>query len=377
MTKKQEQTQVEINALEKIARDNSESTMTDEEIRKIEVTDILFQEIQETIKAKELINIQILGEVIHGKSTLALFWGDFVNMLLGKEMTIKYIARDQIEFLRKTREEGEKYNHAAIVIDEFSSLGEVGANATTDEAALNHFSDLMAQLYLHRISCAPKTITDPNANIILEVINKDTKTKTTICLVYYRLFKVDREIIQLIGHANIYVGDILNRKWYKEYRERKFKRMELVNKYGIKDEREIEQAKTILKVYEDLKQLARMGLVKRDTVSNFIEVERRKEKNIYSIITTEDLINKTYGILNLEKQNERLNKEIEYYSKKAEEKPEGFYRNRILEINKAKEQIHEAINVLIENYKAISKLQDKIQEVIKWRKQENYVQNAE
>ena len=163
---------------------------------KYNLTDILIYSIISTRRNKAQLNIAIRGEVTTGKSTvgasiLKLIIDDIIDC--GElrfeteeeyqEYLYKHIKSDQTEYLRFVLD---RHENTAVLIDEFSSLGETGLNSTTEKAMEEEHSNIFAQRFVHKISCSPHKIQDSNANIILDIIGKDIERGVTQVKVIYR-----------------------------------------------------------------------------------------------------------------------------------------------------------------------------------------------
>lgn len=86
------------------------------------------------------------------------------------------IASDQGELVRKSKDK--QCHYTCMEVDEDDPLLSSGANATTELKEYEFFSDLCRVYYIHRISCSPTKITDPNVNVVFDVISKDEKKVT-------------------------------------------------------------------------------------------------------------------------------------------------------------------------------------------------------
>ena len=144
------------------------------------MTQEFWKEIEEEIKNDEIINIQILGKPRMTKTTVAIHIGQQIfNLLIkhGKRTDGKFgmenIARDKQEYSKIMTKEGTFAT--VIVTDESNELEETGENVTIEKALNNVFSNVQAGRYVHRASCSPREVIDPNADIILEVISADRK----------------------------------------------------------------------------------------------------------------------------------------------------------------------------------------------------------
>lgn len=351
---------VPINTLKYLAIQNNRSLAPDEDLEKQDVTEILWKEINDTLVAGELNNIQILGGVIEGKSTVMAAIVHFGNKKLDTQMSLQFICADQLEFSRKVM--NPKLMNCFVGIDEWNKLSETGYNASVESAFLEYFSDVQAQRFIHRISCSPRGLVDPNATIILECLGKNKESKVTRVIVKYRLLQAEGEQIQVVGHADIFVGEVMKTKWYKQYRERKFKKMELVTQEGVRDIREMEYSELVLRVFRKLRNLAKMGLVNRDLINGYVETERRKDKRFLSILTTDDIISKVMGILRLVKEQTRIQNEMEKavrMSNKAGNGAGEYFRDKIETLKKILEEVKDNEKELLANYEKLVQINEK------------------
>lgn len=124
------------------------------------------------LKNRQLINIQIRGQVRTGKSTVGLtlmMWinSELVRVMLREELpnTYECIMGDQTEFLRFAKK-GTK--NVCILVDEYNKMAESGANATTEKNLLDDYSSRFAAWYVHRIGCSPVGTIDHLAEVFLD-----------------------------------------------------------------------------------------------------------------------------------------------------------------------------------------------------------------
>lgn len=288
------ETKIELNSLEFLAIKYYETNITDKEIRIEDITNLFLEELEKMIEKKELINIAIIGQVVKGKSTVMMKIANIINHLIGKEMKLEYICADQYEFGRKVLEEME---NICLGVDEYSALEETGWNATIEAKWLEQFSDVQAQRFIHRASCSPRKIIDENASIIIEVIEKDTKTKTTVCLIYFKRTTPMGQRIQLIGSIRLYVGDIIETEWYSRYRKRKFEKMDLINKEGIYQTRHLYFAPTIMSSYESLVKLSIFGRPTKNIIETRIKRELQERKIPISTLAVDHLRVEVQGLI--------------------------------------------------------------------------------
>jgi ABC-type dipeptide/oligopeptide/nickel transport system ATPase component len=292
-----------INELKFMAIKNAEQLISNEDIRKINVTKEFWKEIDLMIANKELINMQLIGERASGKSLTMCLIVDYINRKIKHPMSIKQIFADQTEFADYVREKNPQ--DQCVGIDEWSTMSETGSGATTEQAWLNYISDVMAQKFVHRISCSPSTIVDSGANIVLETIGKDVDRKITRALCSYRIVKPEGEITQLVGYIDFFVGEILNKEWYIQYRKKKFKRMEMLNVHGIQNPRELGQAEVVREVYTEIRELAKYRPVTRPIVKAWLDMKKREKKQLQSIIMNEEMTEKIIGLLTIEREMNR------------------------------------------------------------------------
>lgn len=316
-----------------------ESTIPEDEIRKEDITKELFLEIKDRIKNKNLINMQINGNVTTGKSTLGIYFVQHILTLLDKSLSIQNITGDQVEFLRVIK--NPKITNTALLIDEWNELGETGLNSTTDKSLFQYYSDVQAQRYIHKVSCAPKEFVDPNSDIILDIVSADKVRKVTHFLISFRFSKAEGEVIQLIGRGTINVSEILTNEVYNKYRDKKFRKMELVYSHGIRDVREIEQADIIVRVWKEMKNLANLMVVDRGVISNYVDKVRREKSELLSLLSVEDIIRKIHGLMQLERTIATTQIRISAHIKQG--KP-------TLEMEKALEQLEQVKGALLSNY---------------------------
>ena len=82
---------MEICTLEFLGNKYFGKDITEEEIRKIDITTIFEEEMKKHIENKELINMAIIGNVTKGKSTVMLKIVQDINKLLGRKMSLDLV----------------------------------------------------------------------------------------------------------------------------------------------------------------------------------------------------------------------------------------------------------------------------------------------
>lgn len=327
---------VYIDKLKYLANIAREKIVPEEEAINNNLTETFYETIEGKTENGELINITFRGEVRTGKSLAGISVMEHINQHLKKiglllkasqERSIKgkdkpvesynpyyHIFSDQIEFLRFITS-GEE--NVCIIIDEWSKLGGTGINASTEEALYETYSDIFAGKYIHRINCSPRTIGDPNSNIILEVMGKDTEKKITRCKLVYR-FVGEAEMITL-GYVDINVAETIEAEFYQSYKEKKFKRMELLDKHGVRDIRELEFAEIVIETYKKLQSYANVEKVKNELIMAMVGDVRRQKSRIYSIVAENEIMTRTKGLLDMKTTISHMNKKLK--SKSIEKIP--------------------------------------------------------
>lgn len=265
----------------------------------VDVTSEFNQYLHDKISSGELINMAFKGEVAGSKSTSAISCCYTVNKALEKIYNKKiddfsHIVADQTEFLRFVNREE---SHVAIVIDEFSNLAQTGLNASTETALFDYYSDVFAQKYVHRFSCSPSIILDRNATVIMEYIGKDITNKISRFKCSYRNPSDGfREVV--LGHVNLDVSNVLDKKFYQRYRKKKFDRMSLLDRHGVRDIRELEFAGIILPVVGELRFFTMDGSrVVVDTILSTVSRICRENKRIYSLLTLNEISSRVKSLL--------------------------------------------------------------------------------
>lgn len=312
-----------------------ESAMSEEEAKQMDITNSVWHSFETSIASKEPINFQVRGNPSTGKSTVCakLVYG--INEMLGAtpsflENMHRVIFSDQIEFLRFTKS---GQTNLGIQIDEWNRMVQTGYNATTEMTLFDYYSDVFAQRFVHRGSCAPSQVVDRNCYLFLDVEGRDLERKVTHLKVTYRDIITGESMV--IGHMKVFVGDIIKLNFYELYRNKKFKRMELLEKNGVKDVRDLEFAYISLKVFSTLCEMAKSMKVKLNTVNKTVDMIRRQEGRVYSMLTMNEITGRCKGLLDLLTEK----KEIERKLQKAK-------GNELkVSLAKALESIHEVFRI--------------------------------
>ena len=299
------------NTLYAMANEYRKNLTDESEIEKIDMTEILEREEELMIKNGEIILENVNAKMRLGKSTMAMARALRIFGLLKKykkqpksaQFGIKNIARDDQEFSKLMR--NPDLQNTVIVTDESNELEQTGENVTVENALKQVFSDVQAGRYIHRISCSPKGVLDPNTDIMLSVIAIDKQTKVTRAKLYYRFNEGGAEYTQLLGFVDTYVGHLLKEwetvkqvfiktnktkkeqklvdtakknSWYVLYMFKKYEKMELITKEGIFRPRMLDYAKIILAVTNELKPLCKISsLINSNIIRNYIKLNFKKK----------------------------------------------------------------------------------------------------
>lgn len=177
-------------------------------------------ELDREIRKGEIIKMEIKGKMRLGKSTLGIALGIVIHKMIKKhhkdlahnkgEFNMNNIARDEQEWSVKMRE----FNriHDIIVTDEKNKMLGSGLNATVEQKQREVFSDEQASRYIHGIFISPQEELDANADIKLEVRNRDKG------FIHTRVFyKLQRDWI-LLGIADFDVKELIS-NWQKIEKE--------------------------------------------------------------------------------------------------------------------------------------------------------------
>ena len=267
--------------------------LTQEEVERNDLTEDFFESLKYRIKYGMLISITIRGETAMGKSTAGIYLKKKINDYLieskkreckskkeRNDLEFETIASDQIESNRLFMRD---WRNVCILIDEYSTMAQSGENATTEQNLYTSYVDIFAQRFVHRIQCTPRSgsMFDMGATYILNIDAVDKKRGTTLATIFYNDPTSMKGIPFPLGFVKIEVNDLIEewrkiediarkekktekdegilniskkKDFYVKYMDKKFKRMDLLDKKGVRDIRELEKAKIILEVYNRCKE---------------------------------------------------------------------------------------------------------------------------
>lgn len=236
-------------------------------IKNNNITTQFYQQYKTYLTKGTLVNINFNGHTTDGKSTACATLVAYANTILKRQMKSTYILGNQQEYAYWVST-NPKETHLMVQVDEWSKLAETGSNATIEKTYLDELSNIHAQMYVHKATCSPHLLPDPNILLHFEVATKLEKEQKTVCYLYYNLSRGGQTFPQIIGHVVINVKETLNSTWYKEYRKNKFKKIKLLREHNIIHERELFYATPIKEITKSLIGYTQMGkYVSERTVS--------------------------------------------------------------------------------------------------------------
>lgn len=309
-----------------------ESLLPESEAIEIDFTETFYEWLREMIDRRKLIVVAIRGRVRSGKSTAAIAVMKYVNeyivsIRLNPDATKamwKYIFSDQTEFLRFINE---PIRNVCIDIDEFNRMARTGYNATTEEALYEHYSDVFAGKYIHRVTASPSTITDRNTEVILDVIEENQEARVVHCKLIYR--DIITNNYMTLGRVDVYVGDLITHwiddgvrdlvetkphltpeeertvQYWKEhdfycrYQVKKYARMALMDTHGVKDIRDLEFSLPVLITLQHLQEPAKTKRISMSTIRLEVDNVCRAQKRIYNILTTHEIADRVKGLIDV------------------------------------------------------------------------------
>lgn len=286
----------------------------DEIFSKYNHTEIFFKVMFDMIINKEPWVQGIVGDPASGKSTIMALIVEKGNEIMKKAKllfrredgsfdekrkkdfdNLTQIVADQNEFLGLIKEE---LWSCFIGIDEYNRLADTGLNSSVDQVLNATYSDIFAQQNVNRISCSPSVISDINTWLILEIYGKNKEEKKTTCKLIYR--DIVSNSRQIIGRVDFDVSEILETDWFKKYREKKFKRMELLQRKGIRKFSELTLSSIILAVYDDLERIVfEDRKVDPDVVLSSVKQKMKENKFFGSMLAEGEVASEVRNLLGL------------------------------------------------------------------------------
>lgn len=258
-------------------------------------------------KKKQLVRLQFRGEVVGGKSIGAMtVMNEEILPTLGATIDpYTRIVSDQVEFLRFVKK---KESNTCLVTDEYDTTAEGGLNSSTESQIYEAYSDIFAQRFIHQIDCSPRKIINPNTHIVLEAMDVNMETGINTYKIRYR-DPIDQYEITL-GYIRLNVLKTLTSEWYQRYREKKFRRMDLLDKHGVRNIRELEFAELIMRVYNKLRKLAIAKPITQPIILTYLDSEARAMNLQNSELAKLNLISKIKGLLDPITEMQKITKQI-------------------------------------------------------------------
>jgi hypothetical protein len=152
------------------------------------------------------------------------------------------------------------------------------------------------------------------AHYVLKVVARDESKKTTFSLLFYNDTS-DSEMVVPLGYVNTHVESIIEVDWYRRYREKKFKRIDFLDKHGVMDIRDLEHSDLILKTYRQLESMAGFSAkVNPSLIHMTVKNILQKEKLFFSILGLNFLVTPVSALLDLKhaisKADAKLKKQL-------------------------------------------------------------------
>jgi hypothetical protein len=299
--------QVTVDSLKALYLELKDKLIPEQDIKE-DITTLFWRGIRQKLEKGERIQIGCTGQTTKGKSTIGMKIKWTIHRIIkemyeqkiikkttyqGQKDEYDLIAANQIEFLRIARR-NDIYQVCAQ-IDEFSKMGESGANATTEQNLMEWYNNVCAQRYIHMVLCTPENDYDKYSILILKIIDVDKQKNITKCRLYYNDPSDQRPY--LIGYVTINVEDIIQQPWYKTYRQKKDYAMNLLLQESVKDLRELEFALVSLITYQKCKRLAEVGVKDTDIIGTKADETIREVKAVYSFVSKADVISKVKALI--------------------------------------------------------------------------------
>lgn len=142
--------------------------------------------------------------------------------------------------------------------------------------------------------------------------------------------------------------------FYVWYQNKKYRRMDLLKKHGVRDIRELEFAEMILKVIEELSEYAQITRPETGVIIAVTDEVIRKERRLYSTYAKTDIAQKSAGILNMYNSIQKIVKKI-HSKKMREEEKEALKR--------AHEKIKEMLTNRIQEQRNLKRIYEKYLEI--------------
>ena len=196
-----------ITPLHKLALEYSNQAIDENKIMNDDITELFYKSLYMMVRDRYIIKINMNGDVRKGKSTCAIEIARRIHEIMesmnkaSDKFSGKNIVRTENEFSKIVR--NKTLNNTIIVIDEINRMDHTGENSSTEDSFLMSYYEIMASYYVHRITCSPKSESDPNCEIYIETVAIDKQKAETMCFCFYNLFKGGETTKILLGYIRI------------------------------------------------------------------------------------------------------------------------------------------------------------------------------
>lgn len=278
------------------------------EIASIDITETVNNFIAQAVRDRFYFSVLFTGAQSGGKSisnlTLAYKTAKYLMQLNAfkglkkKDFSMNdYITYDEVEFNELIMKNVED---CIGVIDELNEMNTGGDNTTVVRQIYISNAEVNAQKFVYRFCATPRvnSFYEHTSLLVFRSIGMDRANKLNYWIVYYN-DPADTEKYP-IGLYISDISEILEEKWYQKYKKKKFARMNLLNKHGVRDVRELRNAKVILQVFNALKDSTKFGTkIKTETISGQIDLVLHREKLIYTSLAKANTLEPIKALISL------------------------------------------------------------------------------
>jgi hypothetical protein len=169
-------------------------------------TELLLRMIQEKVRYREHIGIEIKGGTRTGKSTAGIVFARLISSLTGVPFTLKHICPNEIIYLQRLKDPNLP-NGSVFLIDE-QTEAHTGAGSYAEMAVLEDIQQICAKEQIHTIWCHPHEFVGRMSSVGIETYGKDP-TNLLIRGIMYNI-GISRLTKQPMGQVIIPVGHLFN-----------------------------------------------------------------------------------------------------------------------------------------------------------------------
>jgi len=145
-------------------------------------TELLIRSIQEKVRYREHVGIEIKGATRSGKSSVAIAFCKFISGLTGIPFTLKNICPNEIIYLQRLKDPNLP-NGSVFLIDEQTET-HTGAGSYSEMSVLEDIQQICAKEQIHSIWCHPHEFVGRMSTIGLETYGKDPENLLIRCIMY-------------------------------------------------------------------------------------------------------------------------------------------------------------------------------------------------